>query len=292
MRFGLRVNSSFLHAFHDTRLVALVSTLVFALPVGAQIPDTIPVRPDTTVTADSVVSAPDTIPAVEVKAPPPPVIPPDLWKVGVDLALSAARGNQSFVILTTGGQLVRREIEHFSLELDGQVRYGRNGGEEIARRAQAGIKFDFLPKGRWSPFVFATGDHDAMRKLQLRLQSGAGAKFTFLSNPTTTASISVAGLYDREKVREQEPKILARWSWRAKAERTLGNSVKVQHTTLYQPGWGTLHDYLLTTQTGINTKLNQHVALTIAYTYDRDSTPANSAGPDDQALNVGLRFEF
>jgi opacity protein-like surface antigen len=131
-----------------------------------------------------------------------------------------------------------------------------------------------------------------MRKLDLRIQSGAGAKFTLLRDSTTEASLSVAGLYDREKLEDQSRTFLARWSWRAKGEKTLGGRVKVQHTTLFQPGWRALQDYLLTAQTGLSTKLNEHIALTVAYSYERDSTPAADAGPDDQTLNVGLRFEF
>lgn len=278
MLFGHRLNRPNLHLLRRSTLVAAISVMC-GTALHAQTPDTVPQTPDTVAQSVEVVAVPK----------PPPI---DAWKFGVDLALSAATGNQSFVIMTTGGQLVRREIEQFSLELDGQVRYGRSGGEDIARRAQGGVKFDFLPKGSWSPFVFGRADHDGMRRLQLRLQSGAGAKYTFWRDPTATASISVAGLYDREKLESQDRSILARWSWRAKAEKTLGGTVKVQHTTLFQPGWGELHDYLLTAQTAVNTKLNEHVALTIAYSYERDSTPAENSGPDDQALNVGLRFEF
>lgn len=285
MRCGLRLNF-FSLLFRRPIVAAANLVLLCATSIVAQTPDSIVATPDTTA-----VALDTTIVVAEAVKPVEPV-PVDLWKVGVDLALSAAKGNESFVIMTTGAQLLRREIEPFSLELDGQVRYGRSGGEDIARRAQGGIKFDFLPKGTWSPFVFGRADHDAMRNLRLRLQSGAGAKLTVLRDSTTNASISVAGLYDREQQVAQDPKILARWSWRAKAEKTLSGTVKVQHTTLYQPGWAAYHDYLLTLQTGISTRINRNVALTLAHSYERDSTPAVGTGPDDQALNVGLRFEF
>ncbi|MBX6364877.1 MAG: DUF481 domain-containing protein [Gemmatimonadetes bacterium] len=224
---------------------------------------------------------------------PPPKPAPDLWKVALNLAFTGASGNERYAMFTTGGEITRLQTDDFELSLDGRIRYGRSGGRDIARNLRGGIKFDLAPRGRWSPFLSATVEHDRLRDLDVRLQSGAGAKYTFWRGEGGgEASISLAGLYDCEDVRTEALKQMARWSWRVKGEKKLASGVRLRHTTLYQPVWDVPGDYLLSIVTAVDTPISQHIALSVSHDLERDATPPDSVRADDQVLNVGLKFEF
>lgn len=155
-----------------------------------------------------------------------------------------------------------------------------------------GVKFDFAPHARWSPFVYASGEHDRLRELALRVQGGAGAKYTLWRATDGEAALSVAGLYDREAILGGELNQTARWSWRVKVERKLATAIRLRHVTYYQPVWGQPGDYLLSTVTSMDSPVMPHVALAMSYDFERDATPPDGVRRDDQVVNVGLKFAF
>lgn len=218
--------------------------------------------------------------------------PPDRWKFGSDLALTATSGNQSFAILTAGLQLKHLQVESYEFELDTQARYGRSEGEDIARKLQGSMKFDFHPEAVWSPFFFVQAEHDRFRSLSLRLQGGAGAKYTFWSEGDDEVSLSLAALYDRERLDDEPASERARWSWRGRLDKELATDLRFSNTTFYQPVWDRAADYLITSRTALSTRVTDHVALNITHLFERDSTPPEDVRKSDQTFTVGLRIEL
>lgn len=217
---------------------------------------------------------------------------PDLWRFRTDLALTATSGNEDFAVFTAGVQLQHLQVEVYEFELDTQARYGRSDGEDIARKLQGSVKFDFHPEARWSPFFFLQAEHDPIRSLSLRTQGGAGAKYTFWQEAASEYSLSLAALYDREKLVDLPAATLGRWSWRAKVEQGLAERLRISNTTFYQPVWDRPGDYLVTVRTELTTKMTENLSLNVMHLYERDSTPPVDIQPSDMTLTVGLRLEL
>lgn len=221
---------------------------------------------------------------------------PDTWSAVVDLAFSGASGNDQTTILTSGFRLTHLRTERFELELTGSVRYGRSEGREVARNLKSGLKLDVLPAARWSPFISVTGERDPFRKLDLRSNSGAGLKFAFWRSPQGSASISGAVLHSYEDFISPpdtplEPRHSARWSWRFKGDRRLGERILIENLSLYQPVWDHSSEYLLSMVTSIRVPMNKHIALSFSHSFERDSMPPEGVEKDDHLVRAGLTIE-
>jgi len=218
---------------------------------------------------------------------------PERWALDVDLAFSGATGNDQTVLLTSGFKIAHLRTDLYELEWTGSVRYGRSEGKEVARNQRSGLKFDLYPQARWSPFLFSTAERDPFRRIDLRAGGGMGVKYTFWRNEKGTLSLSVAGLYSYEDYMPGdagaiEPAHHARWSWRLKGDRRIGELIRVENTTFYQPVWDRSSDYLLSTFTSIGVPMSERIALTLTHTFERDSQPVEGVHKNDQLFKAGI----
>lgn len=221
---------------------------------------------------------------------------PETWAATVDLAFSGASGNDRTVLLTSGFTLSHLQTERFELEWSGSVRYGKSEGREVARNLKSGVKLDLMPNARWSPFFMVNAERDPFRKLDLRSNSGAGVKYTFWQGDAGVASISVAGLHSYEDFTADpdlplEPRQTARWSWRFKGSRDLGERVRIENTTFYQPVWNRGSEYLLNMDSSLRVPMTQRISLTLSHSYARDSMAPAGVHKDDHLVKAGLTIE-
>jgi hypothetical protein len=223
--------------------------------------------------------------------------PEEAWRTQLEIGFNGARGNSSFSVFRTGFTVTHLRTQAAEVELSGLVNHGKSGDELIARNWRASVKVDLLPQESVSPFVFASSSGDELRRLDLRSEGGAGAKYTFWRTEAGSASVSFASLYSYEAF-EQEPGLPAlpadrtvRWSLRAKAQRRLGGS-EIAHTIFYQPVWNRGRDYLLDAVTALSTTIVGAFTLSIEHEYLRDATPPPDVRRDDQRLAVVLKYVF
>lgn len=231
-------------------------------------------------------------PVAYAQEPDAPEPPRERWSADVGFALNATGGNQSIAVLTSTMGLSHLQKDDFELGLSGAIRYGRSDGEEVARNTRAALTFDFRPGAAWTPFVFATGENDPFRKLELRFNGGAGVKRTFWREDWSELSLSGAGLYSHEAL-EVEPGTdpinrTARWSWRVRARRQLGDRTRAEQVLFWQPDWRRADDYLLEAASSLRLALTRALTLDVAFRFERDSTPAPDVGPDDWSVTTGL----
>ncbi|MBI4545892.1 MAG: DUF481 domain-containing protein [Gemmatimonadetes bacterium] len=233
------------------------------------------------------------------QAAAPPATPPERWKLVVDLGFTAASGNERLAVLTSAVSLTHLRQELFELALDGDLRYGRSEGKEVARRFRGGLKFDLYPHSMWSPFFFTTGEHDRFRRLDLRTSGGAGIKHTFWDSPAGKASLSLAVVYSYEDYDVAQLPLLdqfqrnTRWSWRLKAQRQLGGAVRLESTTFYQPLWNVAADYLVEAETALTVRISRKLGVSLGHSYNRDSRPPSpDVRKDDHLVKVGLSLEL
>ncbi|MBW3552823.1 MAG: DUF481 domain-containing protein [Gemmatimonadetes bacterium] len=220
--------------------------------------------------------------------------PSERWAFELGLALNSAGGNQDLTAFTSTLELTHLQKESFELGFNGGVRYGRSGGEDVAQNMRATLNFDFRPEARWTPFLFASGEKDPFRKLDLRFNGGAGAKRTFWRDGWSEVSLSGAALYSHENLELAVPgdeiTRTARWSWRARGRHELSDRSRFEQVFFYQPEWRHAGDYLLESFSSIRLGITRSLALNLTFLYERDSTPAPDVDPDDWSLATGVNL--
>jgi hypothetical protein len=224
--------------------------------------------------------------------------PSPAWRTQLELGFNGARGNSSFAVLRTGFMVTHLRTDAAEVEAAGLFRYGESEGETIASDWKASIKVDLTPTGAWSPFVFATAAGDEVRRIDLRSEGGAGAKYTFWNDEGGEASLSLASLYSYEDY-EQEPELAslpaehsARWSLRARGRKRFGEGSEFQHTTFYQPVWNRAGDFVATAATTVSTSLLGDLTLAVEHEYVHDATPPPDIERDDHRMSVVFRYVF
>lgn len=224
--------------------------------------------------------------------------PPDRWNVQLELGFNGASGNSSFSILRTGARAKRLQTDNVEFEVAGLLRYGRSDGREIANDQRVSLKLDLWPKARWSPFTFVDASRDIIRKLDFRSSGGAGIKRELWRGAEDSGdfSLSAALIWDYQDFRlapgDTVPgrETLARWSLRAKGEKSISETTTLEHTTFYQPVWNRRMDYLLTMTTSVSTKVLAGISLSVEHEYLHDSAPPPEVRPDDQKFSVLLKL--
>lgn len=218
------------------------------------------------------------------------------WAAVTELTLTDASGNNDMTVFTTGFTLRHLRTELYSFELQLQGRYGASDGEQVAENYKGSLTFDFATGSRWSPFLHTTAEHDPFRHLDLRMNSGAGARYRLYREPNRgEADISVAMMHSYETLQNEGIAATtnrARWNVRVNGSRQLHEGVTVSHRTQYQPIVDQLGDYLLTMETGLRVHLNNHVALSVSHEYNRDSMPVADVHPDDRLLKAGVQVQL
>ncbi len=229
----------------------------------------------------------------------PDTASPDRWKFAADLALTSASGNENITVLTSSLNVVHLLESAYELELTARYRYGESRAAVVARNVKGNLKFDFRPEATVSPFLFGAAERDPFRRIDVRLDAGAGAKYTFARWPDGKASVSLAALYSYEDraVAGVQPPVAAverdaRWSLRVRGAKQLSSGFTLEHTTFYQPVWDAGGDYLLNSETTARMVLRQWIAVTFAYTFERDSTPLPGVAADDRLVKAGVSLQW
>jgi hypothetical protein len=218
---------------------------------------------------------------------------PERWEAEVGLAFTSSGGNEDLTVLTTEAGISRLETSVYELAVNSRFRYGRSDGRDVAQDLHGSINLDLWPEARWSPFLFATGEKDPFRKLDVRFNGGAGLKHTFWSSDRDEVSLSGAVLYSYENLEVADSlgdgiTRVALLSWRARARRELSEGSRVEQVVFYQPAWNELDDYLVESRTSARLAFSEQLAFTATALYKRDSTPAPDVEPDDWSIAVGL----
>lgn len=226
---------------------------------------------------------------------------PDRYQTVLDLAFASASGNQSVTLLTSDLSFTHLQPERYRLETGFAARFGRSEGEKVTENYKGQVDFALTPEQALSPFLFGEAERDPFKRLDVRSNTGAGARYRFWRSDEGEASFSAALLYSYENF-APDPEVAdapfvesaqnARWSWRLKGERALTEGVTLEHVTFYQPIWDTLDDYLLSAHTTTRVRITSAVALTVSYLYERDSTPPQDVGRDDRLFTVGVGIEL
>jgi hypothetical protein len=222
----------------------------------------------------------------------------DRWDLTAELSYTDQSGNSELRLFTGGFRARHLDRDRFRLDLSMESRYGRSGGDVVARRNEGSLAFDLHPRNRWTPFVFTSAQQDPIRRLDLRLSSGLGAKYTLeraRREPDVSLSLALLHDFDRTRPQEEEPaetRHRARWSLRVEGGHRMNDNVLLQHTSFYEPVFDEMADYLLRTNTGTRVSLTDRLALAVSYRFNRNAIPPEGVDPDDHILQTGISINL
>lgn len=218
----------------------------------------------------------------------------DRWKMLLDFSFSATRGNQDLTFVDGGVNITHLQTDAAEFALVLQARSGTDNGERVAESYRGSLDASLHPQQPWSPFAFGSLERDRFKQLDVRSNVGGGVKYTFLRDENSQASLSLGLLHSREDFRPPElpTSTDGRLSWRFKGSHTFPTGLLVQNTTFYQPVWDTGGDYVLSSITQAAVQVFSMLAITTAYEYERDSTPAPDVEPDDHFMKVGVQVQL
>lgn len=219
----------------------------------------------------------------------------DRWAAAAEFSMTATSGNQEMTVLATGFTLRHLRRELFDFQLKVQARYGSSGGEQVVENYHGTFNFDIGTRNRWSPFIYSTAEHDPFKRLDVRVSSGAGAKYRlYRSEDRGEASLSLAMLHSYEALSTvgATPTNAARWSLRLNGNQKLRDGVTLSSQALYEPVLNDTGDFLFSFDTGLKVLLTQRIAVSITHEYNQDSTPAEGVGEIDRLLKAGIIIEL
>lgn len=221
---------------------------------------------------------------------------PRLWDLALDVAATSASGNEDLTVVVSDLKVTRLVPNIVELVFAGRNRYGESGNEVVARSVRGSARFNFRPQGSWAPSLFVTAENDRFKRLDLRLNAGGGALYTFVNVDTHEYSLSGSALYSYENLAppegstEETVEEHARLQWQFNGRQRLTENLEATQVTRWEPVWDHARDYLLETETGLRVRVTRNLALSLSHVYQRDSTPPAEVTPDDQIVKLGLNF--
>ncbi len=260
-------------------LALVLAAALFAQPAAAQGP-----RPDEDTTAD-------------------PAVNPDRWAAAAEFTLTSASGNQDVTVLTTGFSLKHLRSELFGFNLKLQARYGTSDGQQVVENYQGSFNVDIGPQRRWSPFFSSAAEHDPFKRLDVRISSGAGARYRlYRAENRGEASLSVAMLHSYEALSPDPAatdvnsapltKNDALWRLELTSRHEVREGITLTSGALYQPVVNHAGDFLLEFDAALKVMVTKRIALSISHEFDHDSTPPPGVEDTDRLLKAGILIEL
>lgn len=162
-----------------------------------------------------------------------------------------------------------------------------------------GMKLDYMQYDRWSPFCAMEFISNHFKGYDFKISFLAGAKYRIYTIPgRCDYSISAALVGDYANYHITDPiadtldRVLMRISLRGKIVQRIGESTMLKHMTFYQPSIIDYSDFIISSITKVENKLNSHLFLDIIFEYDYRSVVPEERSRYDVATEIALRLKF
>jgi hypothetical protein len=281
------------------RRCAVALTLALLGTTAARAQDTTRVRADTTKPRVDTVRIRDTVfirdtAPVQVPATPPP---PPPWHILFDLGWQDVGGNSALTVFNSAVLVEHRPKGDYLVSTKLEVRYGTASGLEAVNYQGIGLRADWHPHKRVSPFFGADATRDRTRLIGIREQIGVGLNLNTDTRDEWRTYFSLGMLYDHEEYLAgvtPGPSVNARRILPASTPRPIGASTHIDLTAKLHPSVSDFSNYLVHVTAGVRATITRHLGFTARYEYRRDSRPPPGLGvlPEDRSLTVALSFSF
>ncbi len=240
--------------------------------------------------------------ALALAAGPLPAQQPDslpYWVASGELSYTDVSGNRTLALLTTGIGIRRAGGRRVEAGFSASMRYGRSEGDRAAESYTTEVSARFRPRSWVSPFLYAKGERDLVKNLDLRISAAAGVDVNLVPHPERRISLGAAVLRDSEQrllpVGSLEARSVSstRLILRFLANPTIRPGVTAENRTQYEPVADDFGTYRFTTTTALRVLLTGGLALRTSYQYSYDSAPVEGVtSRSDRTLTTGLIVEI
>lgn len=217
-----------------------------------------------------------------------------VWTIESSLGSQFASGNSEISSLNLTLSISHKK-DKLEIESGGELDYKLANKEKAANNGRTFFKIDYDLNQYISPFYFGESSYDEMQKLDLRLNSGLGAKYTFLKNKDLDLSLSEAVLYEYEQFSSglnEERNI--RSSLRLKFKKRVLKEAKYLFVIFHQPSFSDFrNDYRIYVKTSLSVPLhNNLVFIKIGLINKYDHLPVAEVKRNDLSLITSLEINL
>ena len=168
--------------------------------------------------------------------------------------------------------------------------------EETNFEINGGVKMDLYQYGRYSPFLACEMLTNKYKGYDLKLSGLFGLKIRIYTLPSICDySISAAFVYDWNDFTDETvlPNNNYRISIRPKIKQKIADNLTLLHYTFFQPSVLDFKDYIINSETKLQTKITRMLFLDLSFRYDYHSrVPAETYRHHDILTEVSLRLKF
>jgi hypothetical protein len=234
-------------------------------------------------------------PAAAAPTAPQTQRPRSPWRLGTEIAFTDISGNRQLQLFQSTLTVARQSPQTFNFDFKLEGRYGESNHQEAAKSAAARVRLDWTPRALISPFLGLDAEYDHIRKIDGRISGGLGVNLNLVYRDATRSTLSL-GLVE-EYVRYAAPTSPrevgdTRFHARLAVLHTLRPGVQLEFNARYQPATARLWDYLFKADGSLRVALTTKLGWRTTYTWNRDSTPAQTVQPDDRTLTTGLLIQW
>jgi hypothetical protein len=205
------------------------------------------------------------------------------------------KGNTNYIFGFSEGE-IKRADGILETILAAKLTYGESDGIKDENELRSSFTIDLFYKNIFSPFLLQQTDFNYAREIDLRSQSGAGLKYTFIDIRELKASISAAGIYDYTNLKERPGNSDSR-TWRLSARlkfktELFGSRIKLSHYTFYQPSFKDFNNTIWRSESELSAPLTEFLAVTSTYSYSHEAVVPAGVKKEDQQLTFGIEINF
>ena len=124
--------------------------------------------------------------------------PPKAWSGAVDSGVTFRSGEKDTFDATLDIEFVRERPQN-TLTLRLNSAYGESDAQLDTQQLEGSAKWQFYPKKRFYYFGMLGGEHDKLRRLELRTTTGVGVGYDFIKNDTRTLSADAGAEFVHER---------------------------------------------------------------------------------------------
>ncbi len=230
------------------------------------------------------------------------------WKSQLTLGSAYYSGNIEKFDIRTEGSITRKD-SLIEAKVFGKLIYSETNKHKNNEEYSGGIKFDYKPYNKFTPFVLLAAYRNLYKKIELRGSALAGSKYVIyrgldsLRKVVSDYSISAAMEYNTERYSkyedaegntiEKSPKSKFRLSLRPKIKQYLSKNLYLEHLTFYQPNLKNFSDYMLVSITKLSTKISKKIEFGISYEFNYESKPVSeTVEKKDQVVLAKLTIKI
>ena len=173
--------------------------------------------------------------------------------------------------------------------------YGEVAEIQNKQEFKGGLKFDYLPYGKLSPFLLVTLYNNKFKDIKVRFSSFLGLKYLYYNTEKSQFSFSAAYQFDADRYIDNADmnKLKSRLSIRPKFKQKIGDNLSFILESYYQPNLSGFDDYIFELNTSLSSKLLSFLSVKFSYNYEYESKPVvETINKLDTSFITSIVFDF